>query len=524
MDFEKLGKEPVPGDNPAGIDIRYEPEFEQIQAEIDKLSSPTASGQVDWQKVVATGQDILAEKSKDLKVAGYLAVGLIHTAGIQGLANGLVVMRGLLEQFWDNLYPKKKRMRGRAGALTWWLEKTEAELEKLSSTTIEAELSQAMQENLKAIDELLGDKMPDPPLVRPLIRQVESLPVKEDKKAAPEPEPAPARTQEPAARPQPKPAPAAAAPRPAEPEIIASEKDAHKAVTAALQKIQQAAGFLLENNLADPAAFALRRIACWSKLTALPPASEGRTQIPPPPPQVRQALEQLQADGKWEALVIAAEKRLSQFIFWFDLNRLATEALAALGDRFQDAIDTICLQTAFLVSRLEGVQNLAFADGTAFCDDQTKSWLQSIALGSGQGTLQAAAMPDQGGTGGTDADVLAEARKLKKKRKLPQAIALLQDQMRQSFGLRQQFQWRLAIARLLLEAKKVDLARPQLEHILQTIQQYDLESWEPALALEGLTAALGGFRASKDSQVRARCDELLVRIAAIDPAAAIRAG
>ncbi len=516
MDFEKLGKEPIPGDNPAGIDIRYEPEFEQIQAEIDKLSSPTASGQVDWQKVVKVGSTILAEKSKDLKVAGYLAVGLMHTAGIDGLANGLLVMRGLLEQFWDNLYPKKKRMRGRAGALTWWLEKAEAGMEKLGSAPIEAELSRAMQENLKAIDELLADKMPDPPLVRPLIRQVESLPLKQEQK------PEPAQTEKPAGRPQPGPAPAPAA---AEPETIASEKDAHKAVTAALQKIQQAAGFLLENNLADPAAFALRRIACWSRVVELPPATEGRTQIPPPPPQLRQDLEQLQEEGKWEALAIAAEKRLSQYIFWFDLNRFSAEALAALGDRFQDALDIVCQQTAFLVFRLEGIQNLAFADGTAFCDDQTRAWLQSISMGGAQAAMQSAPQPDQSATdGGTEAEILAEAQKLRKKRKLPQAVELLQEQMRQSFGLRRKFRWRLAIARLLLEAKKADMARPQIEHMLETIEQYRLESWEPALALEALTMALAGFRAASDKALRQRCDGLLVRIAAIDPAAALRAG
>lgn len=521
MDFEKLAKEPIPGDNPAGIDIRYEPEFEEIQAEIDKLSSPTASGQVDWQKVVNLGGTILAEKSKDLKVAGYLAVGLIHTAKIEGLAQGLVMLRAMLEQYWDTLYPKKKRMRGRLGALTWWLEKAEAEIEKLTSTTIEAELKETLEENLKAIDELLAEKMPDPPLVRPLIRQVESLPIKQAAKAEPQAQPATAAAEKAAPRPKPRPS----QPKPAEPETIATEKDAHKAVSSALQKIQQAAGFLLENNLADPAAFALRRIACWSRVVELPPAVEGRTQIPPPPPQVRQDLEQLQEDGKWEALVIGAEKRLSQFIFWFDLNRLATEALAALGDRCQDAAETICQQTAFLVYRLDGIQNLAFADGTAFCDEQTKAWLQSLNLGSGQAAAQPAPAMGQAGPEGQGEDqILAEARKLKKKRKLPQAIALLQDQMRQSFGLRKQFCWRLAIARLLLEAKKVDLARPQLEHILQTIERYGLESWEPALALEGLVTAMSGFRAAKDKALQERCNGLLVRIAAIDPAAAIRAG
>ena len=48
MDIHSLGKEPIQQDQPAGLDVRYEPEFEQLQAEIDKLSMPSASGGTDW--------------------------------------------------------------------------------------------------------------------------------------------------------------------------------------------------------------------------------------------------------------------------------------------------------------------------------------------------------------------------------------------------------------------------------------------------------------------------------------------
>ncbi len=518
MDPEKLGKEPIPGDNPAGSDIRYEPEFEQIQAEIDKLSSPTASGQVDWQQVVNLASGLLAEKSKDLKVAGYLAVGLIHTRKIEGLADGLTILRTMLEEYWDNLYPKKKRMRGRVGALTWWMDKTEALLEKLANTTIEAELAASIKENLRQIDEILAEKMPEPPLLMPLIRKAEALPIKEVKKQeSGQPKPAAVQKTD-------KPAPAGAVAPAAESEVISTEKDALKTVSAALQKIQQASGFLLEHNLSDPTAFALRRIACWSRVIDLPPASEGRTQIPPPPPQVLEELEQLQANSQWEALVIAAEKRLSQYIFWFDLNRLSAEALSSMGDRHLPAVETICQQTAFTTARLDGVQNLAFSDGTPFADQQTKAWLQSIAFGNPQTVAPAANVPGTGADSDEMDQVLAEARKLAKKRKLAQAVKLVQDKMLKSTGLRRQFKWRMAIAKLLLEAKKADLARPQLEQLLETIERFDLENWEPALALEGLTTALSGFRLAADKQVRARCDTLLMRIAAIDPAAAIGAG
>jgi type VI secretion system protein VasJ len=66
MEIDSLGKDPIQPDQPAGSDVRYEPEYEQLQAEIDKLSSPSASGGIDWKKVNDLAVSILDKKCKDL--------------------------------------------------------------------------------------------------------------------------------------------------------------------------------------------------------------------------------------------------------------------------------------------------------------------------------------------------------------------------------------------------------------------------------------------------------------------------
>ena len=177
MDYAALGKEPIPGDNPAGSDCRYETAFETLQAEIDKLSSPTAEGKVDWAKVTQWAADILAGKSKDLTVASYLAVGLVRERQVKGLDEGLQVFKDLVENYWDTMYPPKKRMRGREGALSWWLEKTEDVLVDLKPDPLAVELVQRLQENIRLLDGFLAEKMPEPPLLRPLQRQIERFPV-----------------------------------------------------------------------------------------------------------------------------------------------------------------------------------------------------------------------------------------------------------------------------------------------------------------------------------------------------------
>jgi len=47
----------------------------------------------------------LLQRSKDLRVAMYLAIALLKTDGLGGLTDGLSLIHGLLERFWDHLHP-----------------------------------------------------------------------------------------------------------------------------------------------------------------------------------------------------------------------------------------------------------------------------------------------------------------------------------------------------------------------------------------------------------------------------------
>jgi type VI secretion system protein VasJ len=173
MEIHSLGKEPIQPDRPAGSDVRYEPEYEQLQAEIDKLSSPSASGGIDWQKVNDLAVSILERKCKDLLVVSYLAVSQIHMRRIEGLADGLQVLHDLIEHYWDDLFPPKKRMRGRLAAIEWWIEKTEMALKEITSQPVAAGKMDAINHALTQIDSLLAEHLPEPPLLRPMgIRRV----------------------------------------------------------------------------------------------------------------------------------------------------------------------------------------------------------------------------------------------------------------------------------------------------------------------------------------------------------------
>jgi len=103
---------PIPGDNPSGENLRYDPLYDQIK-EARRQEEELSQGiwqhevkQADFSKVIKLAGDALAERSKDLQLAAWLTEALIYEEGIPGLRRGLTLIRELMEQFWDTLHPE----------------------------------------------------------------------------------------------------------------------------------------------------------------------------------------------------------------------------------------------------------------------------------------------------------------------------------------------------------------------------------------------------------------------------------
>lgn len=58
-----------------------------------------------WYEVVEAGTRLLTTTAKDLEVAAWVTEALVRTEGFAGLRDGLVLIRGLVDAFWDKLYP-----------------------------------------------------------------------------------------------------------------------------------------------------------------------------------------------------------------------------------------------------------------------------------------------------------------------------------------------------------------------------------------------------------------------------------
>jgi type VI secretion system protein ImpA len=130
LDFPKL-LAPVPGELPAGADLRANagPTSLYYQVKDGRNAARAAERRIeggadesppDWRVVVTAASKALAEAAKDLEVTAYLIEGLCRTQGFAGLRDGFKLARGLVEQFWDGLYPTpdEEGVSTRVGPLT----------------------------------------------------------------------------------------------------------------------------------------------------------------------------------------------------------------------------------------------------------------------------------------------------------------------------------------------------------------------------------------------------------------------
>lgn len=119
------------------------------------------------------------------------------------------------------------------------------------------------------------------------------------------------------------------------------------------------------------------------------------------------------------------------------------------------------------------------------------------------------------------AETIQKAQALAKKKKIGEAVSMLQQELRSSFSKQDQLLWRLGMSQILVNAKKLQLALPLLESVLQDIDTYKLEEWDPNLALKGLKMVWQGLSARSDESVKAQVTDVLNRIAKLDPAEAL---
>lgn len=363
---------PVSKQEPCGPDLGRSPSFFSLR------SLATAGLGLDleaknWGQVYDLGQELLAEQSKDLRVACYIAIAKLHQEGLSGVLWGLALIVGLLEQFPETLHPQRKRERvlGRDRAIAWYLEAVQAWLpaqNALSLTSQEHEELRAYCERLgKIAPQILGDASS---LSATLLRSFAELP----KEASPRgcsSKPTAAESEDDRPNEASPRGPTPASTRPALPLQAPEKLDLHYLGT--LQR--RLAAQLRSQNPLDPLSFRLHRQALWTPLLHLARLETHR--IPLPTQVERRSLNAHLEGQRWPGLLEQSEDLLLRYPLCLDLQRLSSASLEAMQGGRRAAGVIQCELRGLLdqypdLIRSSGIHDIPLADAA------TRAWIQKL--------------------------------------------------------------------------------------------------------------------------------------------------
>ena len=440
---------PIPGQNPSGLDIRYDAKlgsYDQIK-EARRQDDDLAQGvwqherkTADYALTARLGQEILAGTSKDLQVAAWVTEAMLHLEGFAGLKQGLELCHGLLQNFWDTLYPPFEDER-RSVPLNWlgssleiplksvllvqgsynWFhykesrvvgyeeqaktdkeKKTRAKLitegklppetfDKVFTETPKAFYERSEKEldaclaALKSLDALCNDKFRDeaPSLgkLRIALEEVRhTVHLLLEKKRQTEPDPVPVQVE---ANPSAETGDSAVADAAVASQsgnagglFIASGSEPPKR-RETVAAIARAAAALRKSDPYSPAPYLLLRGLRWGELRGKNKISDPKL-LEAPPTELRQNIKRLALEHKWAELLEAAEMAMSLPCSrgWLDLQRFVVMACMALGPEYEAIATSIRCELRALLSEVPELADANLLDDTPAANPETKTWLR----------------------------------------------------------------------------------------------------------------------------------------------------
>lgn len=494
---------PVSPDSPVGTDPGYDDDFQQMREEVNKLSG------ADTRLVCELAEKLLTTTCKDVRVATYYIWARLHTDGESGLADGLALLAGLVTRFGNALHPQ--RGNSRKLALEWL-----AGSRVLDSLSLFPEVAKADFERITGALSLIEENVTSwddaaRPALGGLYAALENRLAQSGGPDAVIPQNSSTTTGNTASSP---------------------DTPALKPVASGRDLLDQ--GKLLAKFLRDQpdgwlSGHHLMKSIRLDTLHELPPlAADGRTRLMPPKPEHRALLKRLYLQQSWLELLEQTDSLFAQGVnhLWLDLQWYVHQALTKAGAPYESWAAIIQQDLSGLLTRLPGLEGLAFSDGTPFADEVTMNWITQQVTMSSDWRNDSSASASTAGSG--DDDILQlepEALAQADSDGIEAALGWLQNRP----GTRTpRHQWliRLLMARVAEQYGKNDMALHLLGELDGNGARLTLTQWEPDLLFEVKARRLKllrikASRADADKpRLQGEMDSLLAGLISLDPARA----
>jgi type VI secretion system protein VasJ len=486
---------PINDAQPFGANINHDTDFDALKAEFGKI------GNLDLEMIETVATRIVKEKAKDVRVLSFLAYALLRKDNWEALADVFDGLAQLAAKNFDALQPDRER--AKELAFKWLSEDrfTGVLADKKPAEADHAHMVRLL-DALTKIKPVLEQKFPQAvPFPGEFHRNVVAW-----EKAC-------------------KPKPVATAADPVAGQAgAASAAEPMETPKQAMGIVRKPALFLIEKEPQRPMGYRLMRGIRWDILDKSPPAEAGKTQLPGPVSQQRTYFQGIVAAQEWKPALEKAEAAFAAASnhLWLDLQRIIALSCEKLGEPYAAVRAAVLLETAWFVKRLPDIVPLCFADGTPFCDEATKVWLstevQAVFAGAGAAPAAAASSGDQ------FEEEMQKVGKLVGANKIEEAIDLVQSGIRTAKCERDSFRRSMVMASLLLKAKQADIAVSVLERLDQRSGEYNLDKWEPDLAVEAWSALVQAYKAARAGKppniqvaLQEKQNSILTKVSYIDP-------
>jgi type VI secretion system protein VasJ len=478
-----------------GSNINYDQDFETCKSEIGKI------GNIDFSLIENLCKKLLKEKSKDMRLLGFLSFVYLRDAKWEMFADVFEGFSKLAKENFDAMFPDRER--ARFNAIKWISEPRYTETASAQNPS-EADYPHItrLHESLVSLKSIFQEKFPQG---SPFPETLFSIVQKWEKSCKPKPQEQASPTGQTSSQQQ-----------TAEP--METPKQAQNIA-------KKTAYFLIEKEPQKIMGYRLMRALRWDILDKLPPNENGKTQLAPPPLELINTLNNMITNKDYKNALDKAEVSFTTGAnyLWFGLQKISVLACRGLGEQYKSVEQAILFETGFLIKRLPDILKLTFSDGTPFCDDATRDWL----------TNEISAIMGQNNNIEKKSDSMLEDKVEEEKKeavtlassgKLEAALDLLQNAIRNSSNERDNFRRSIVVCTLLMSAKQHDIALSILDSLCEKIQQYHLDKWDPELSVEAwsiMIKVLKAAKANKPAQVVAAMTEkqnvILSKISQINP-------
>ncbi len=435
---------PIPGDNPSGKSLRYDPVYDKIREarrEDDVLPQGEWSHEVkkaDFPLVIKLTTEALSTKSKDLQLAAWLTEAILFRDHVAGLREGLDLLRGLMETFWDTVYPEidDGDLEFRAGPLGWVGSKMDVAVRRLpltkskldcfkyqESRRVGYEADAVSEEKAAARAAAIAEKKCTAEEFDEAVRatgdayyeklaanlvaaleSVQSLETLSDEKFGRE---APSFTnlrtaleelQDFVKQYHKPPEEVAEETAEATADEVADESTAgtssgataakKKSVTAepadrddAIQRLAVVAQFLRHESPMNPVSYLLLRAMRWGELRAAG-ATLNPTLLDAPPTEKRTLIKKMSIEGDWAGVLENSEQAMSLPCGrgWLDLQRYVVRACESLGSDYEPVAAGIRSELKALLTDYPDLLNASLMDDTPAANAETQTWLKESVL------------------------------------------------------------------------------------------------------------------------------------------------